>query len=645
MAKDLLHSISEGMSGFSKGQKLIARYIIENYDKAAFMTASKLGNTVGVSESTVVRFATEVGFEGYPQLQRALQELIRNRLTAVQRMEVTSEQMGEHDILSKVLTMDIEKIRRTLEEQSNEGFEAAADSIIAAKNIYILGIRSSAALAQFMSFYFNQIFPNVRLVTGSSASEMFEQIFRVGKDDVFIGISFPRYSKRTVKAIDYAKERGATVIAITDSAGSPLAAKCDHLLLARSDMASFVDSLVAPLSLINALIVAVGMRRQKVGRKLLITGKGRCNVTNNCDEDSFLKAVRRNPRFLYSAINRFSTADTMAFFEGLGVPLKTERGNRVFPVSDRAADIVDALHRYVKRSGAELREGEAKELLLDETGVRGVICKDGSEIYARRVAVATGGVSYPQTGSTGDGYRFAKQAGHTVVPAVPSLVPIVTREDYCREMMGLSLRNVTLTVRRAGKKKPVFSELGEMLFTHFGVSGPLVLSASSHMTGDLGEYSMEIDLKPGLTVQQLDARLLRDFEKFINKDFSNALDELLPRKLIPVAVRLSGIAPDTKVNQITREEREKLISVIKAFPVTPVRFRPVEEAIVTSGGVKVSEVDPHTMESRLVPGLYFIGEVLDLDAYTGGYNLQIAFSTARLAAQSMAEGEMTQWEG
>ena len=259
MAKDLLHSISEGMSGFSKGQKLIARYIIENYDKAAFMTASKLGNTVGVSESTVVRFATEVGFEGYPQLQRALQELIRNRLTAVQRMEVTSEQMGEHDILSKVLTMDIEKIRRTLEEQSNEGFEAAADSIIAAKNIYILGIRSSAALAQFMSFYFNQIFPNVRLVTGSSASEM----FRVGKDDVFIGISFPRYSKRTVKAIDYAKERGATVIAITDSAGSPLAAKCDHLLLARSDMASFVDSLVAPLSLINALIVAVGMRRQK----------------------------------------------------------------------------------------------------------------------------------------------------------------------------------------------------------------------------------------------------------------------------------------------------------------------------------------------------------------------------------------------
>ena len=263
MVADILTVIQSRMSKFSKGQKLIAKYILSAYDKAAFMTASKLGGVVQVSESTVVRFAVGLGYDGYPEMQKALQEMILNRLTSVQRMEVTSEQMGEHDILSKVLTMDIEKIRRTLEEQSNEGFEAAADSIIAAKNIYILGIRSSAALAQFMSFYFNQIFPNVRLVTGSSASEMFEQIFRVGKDDVFIGISFPRYSKRTVKAIDYAKERGATVIAITDSAGSPLAAKCDHLLLARSDMASFVDSLVAPLSLINALIVAVGMRRQK----------------------------------------------------------------------------------------------------------------------------------------------------------------------------------------------------------------------------------------------------------------------------------------------------------------------------------------------------------------------------------------------
>ena len=263
MKSNLIGAITERMPTLSKGQKRIARFILEHYDSAAFMTANKLGREVQVSESTVVRFASEVGYEGYPQLQKALQELIRNRLTTVQRMEVTSEQLGDSDILSKVLTMDIEKIRRTLEEQSNEGFEAAADSIIAARNIYILGIRSSAALAQFMNFYFNQIFPNVRLVTGSSASEMFEQIFRIGPGDVFIGISFPRYSKRTVKAIDFAKERGATVIAITDSAGSPLAAGCDHLLKARSDMASFVDSLVAPLSLINALIVAVGMRRQR----------------------------------------------------------------------------------------------------------------------------------------------------------------------------------------------------------------------------------------------------------------------------------------------------------------------------------------------------------------------------------------------
>lgn len=263
MNKDLLHLISEKMPEFSKGQKLIARYIIQNYDKAAFMTASRLGATVGVSESTVVRFATEVGFEGYPQLQRALQELIRNRLTTVQRMEVTSEQMGNTDILTRVLTMDIEKIRRTIEETSVESFKAAADSIVNAKYIYVLGIRSSAALAQFLTFYFNQIFPNVRLVTGFSTSEMFEQIFRIREGDVFIGISFPRYSKRTVKAINYAKEKGATVIAITDSSTSPLATNADHLLKARSDMASFVDSLVAPLSLINALIVEVGMRKQE----------------------------------------------------------------------------------------------------------------------------------------------------------------------------------------------------------------------------------------------------------------------------------------------------------------------------------------------------------------------------------------------
>lgn len=263
MNKDLLTQIADRMPEFSKGQKLIGKYIINHYDKAAFMTASKLGVTVGVSESTVVRFASEVGFEGYPQLQRALQELIRNRLTSVQRMEVTNEQIGENDVLTKVLTLDMEKLRRTLEESSREDFAGAVNAVIGARNIYILGIRSSSALAAFLHFYFNQIFENVRLVNTTSASEMFEQIFRIGKDDVFIGISFPRYSKRTIKAMDFAKESGATVISITDSVTSPLAEKSDHLLLARSDMASFVDSLVAPLSLVNALIVAVGRRRNE----------------------------------------------------------------------------------------------------------------------------------------------------------------------------------------------------------------------------------------------------------------------------------------------------------------------------------------------------------------------------------------------
>ena len=262
MSRDLIHSITQQMPGFSKGQKLIAQYILAHYDKAAFMTAAKLGMTVGVSESTVVRFASELGFEGYPQLQRALQELIRNRLTSVQRMEVTSDQLGEGNILHKVLNLDIEKIRRTMEKASVEDFEQAVDTIVNAKNIYILGVRSASALSGFMSFYFNQIFESVRLVNTTSTSEMFEQIMRIKEGDVFIGITFPRYSKRTVNAANFAKQNGAKVIAITDSNISPIAETADHLLLARSDMASFVDSLVAPLSVINALIVAVGIRKK-----------------------------------------------------------------------------------------------------------------------------------------------------------------------------------------------------------------------------------------------------------------------------------------------------------------------------------------------------------------------------------------------
>ena len=382
--------------------------------------------------------------------------------------------------------------------------------------------------------------------------------------------------------------------------------------------------------------VAVLEKNGRPARKVRITGKGRCNVTNNCDNNDFIRAVRGNGRFLYSAIAAFSTADTMAFFEGLGVPLKTERGNRVFPVSDQATDIVDALVGFAKDGGAKIFTGQAaKEVLAENGQVTGVLLESGEVIPCTRAVIATGGKSYPLTGSTGDGYRMAQQLGHTIAPIKPSLIPIVAKEGYCAAMMGLSLRNVTLKVLDSGKKKPVFEELGEMLFTHFGVSGPLVLSASSHMTGDLSRYRMEIDLKPGLTAQQLDARLLRDFEENRNRDFANSLDALLPRKMIPVVVELSGIPAGEKVHQITREQRQGLCILIKAFPVTPKAFRPIEEAIVTSGGIKVGEINPKTMESKLVEGLFFAGEVIDVDGYTGGYNLQIAFSTGYLAAQNL----------
>lgn len=381
--------------------------------------------------------------------------------------------------------------------------------------------------------------------------------------------------------------------------------------------------------------VTVLERGTRPARKLLITGKGRCNVTNNCSPEDFLRNVRTNPRFLYGAASAFSPADAMAFFESLGVPLKTERGGRVFPVSDRAADVADALVRFAKASGARLEASARVTGILAEGGsVRGVRLEDGRELSADAVLVATGGCSYPATGSTGDGWRLAKALGHTVVPARASLVPVRAKETWCAELMGLSLKNVTLTLRDA-RGKAVFSELGEMLFTHFGVSGPLVLSASSYLTGDPGGFRMEIDLKPGLDDRQLDARLLRDFSAAKNRDFANALDQLLPKKLIPVAVRLSGIPPDRKVNAVTREERRAFAALLKALPVTPAGLLPVEAGVVTAGGVAVREIDPRTMESKLVKGLYFAGEVIDVDALTGGYNLQIAWSTALLAAKGV----------
>lgn len=367
-------------------------------------------------------------------------------------------------------------------------------------------------------------------------------------------------------------------------------------------------------------------KNDRPARKVMITGKGRCNVTNDCDNETFLKNIRSNPRFLYSAIAGFSTADTMEFFENLGVRLKTERGNRVFPVSDRAADIVDALSAFAKSAGARYQKGRVEKILSGAEGVEAVVLADGETIACTDVIVATGGESYPGTGSTGDGYRLARMLGHEVTRIRPSLIPIETEDSFCKEMQGLSLRNVTLTVTK-GKKK-IFSELGEMLFTHFGVSGPLVLSASSHMDDEImGEYVLHIDLKPGLSPEQLDARLLRDFEKYKNKDFLNALGDLLPRKMIPVMVRRSDIEGTSKVHQITRQQRRNLVELVKDFTIIPKAFRPINEAIVTAGGVSVKQVDPKTMESKLCRGLYFAGEVLDLDAYTGGFNLQIAFST------------------
>lgn len=371
----------------------------------------------------------------------------------------------------------------------------------------------------------------------------------------------------------------------------------------------------------------------KIGKKLFITGKGRCNVTNNCSNDELIRNIPRNPRFLYSAFSQYSTEDVMNFFEWAGVPLKTERGNRVFPVSDKSADIIAAFERELKAADVKIIPERVKSLIIEDGVCCGVKTESG-EYRSRSVLIATGGKSYPQTGSTGDGYTLAKSAGHTVTKLEPSLIPLVCNEKYCADMMGLSLKNVTLSLYDGEKK--IFSELGEMLFTHFGVSGPLVLSASSHIEKmQPDRYSLKIDLKPGLTHQQLDARLQRDFGENINRIFGNSLSKLLPAKLIPVAVRLSGIEGERRINQVTREERVRFGELLKAFPITVKGFRPIEEAIITSGGVDVKEINPKTMESKLVKSLYFAGEVIDVDGYTGGFNLQIAFSTAYCAAMNM----------
>ena len=375
-------------------------------------------------------------------------------------------------------------------------------------------------------------------------------------------------------------------------------------------------------------------KNERIGRKLRITGKGRCNLTNNCTNDELMNNIPVNPRFLYSAFSSFSPQDTMDFFESLGVPLKTERGRRVFPVSDNANDIADALENEMKKCGVKIIHETVRHILTDDNICTGVITSSGKEYNAESVLIATGGKSYPATGSTGDGYTLANELGHTVTNICPSLVPLVIKEKCCSEMMGLSLRNVCLSL--FDYDKCIFSEQGEMLFTHFGVSGPLVLSASSHIRDmKSGRYRISIDMKPALNEQQLDKRIQRDFIENQNRNFINAVRNLLPAKMIPVAVRLSGIPADKKANSITKEERHKFAEIIKNFTLNVENFRPVEEAIITNGGIPVREINPKTMESRLVSGLFFAGEVIDVDAYTGGFNLQIAFSTAYNAGINM----------
>ncbi len=389
----------------------------------------------------------------------------------------------------------------------------------------------------------------------------------------------------------------------------------------------------------NCADVLLLERNPKIGRKVLITGKGRCNVTHHTDEiDTLIQNIPGNGRFLYSAFSQFMPQDTVDFFEDYGVPLKVERGNRVFPQSDRAADIVDALSRYLADVGVAVQQARVTELLTENGAVKGVKTENGECIFADSVILATGGKSYPKTGSTGDGYALAQSVGHTVTPLLPSLSALRCREGFCSDCMGLSLRNTAITVRDTKTKKTIYEDFGEMLFTHFGVSGPMILSASAHMREMQAErYTIDVDLKPALSHEKLDARVLRDFSENLNKSIANTLGLLLPRAIIPAVLRLSGLRPSEKVNQITKEQRGRLVETVKALRLTVMDFHDIKEAIVTAGGVKTGEVNPKTMESKLCRGLYFAGELLDCDGYTGGFNLQIAFSTGRLAGVSAGE--------
>jgi len=374
-------------------------------------------------------------------------------------------------------------------------------------------------------------------------------------------------------------------------------------------------------------------KNEKLGKKLFITGKGRCNITNSAEREEFFSNITRNPKFFLGSFSRFSNQDLVDFFEDLGLRTKIERGNRVFPESNKSSDVIKALTKFLEKNSVTVKLNSAvKNILSEENKITGVLLEDGQSVECDSVILSTGGISYPQTGSTGDGYVFGKKQGHHIIEPTPSLVPLLTAGGTAQELQGLSLKNVGVTVKVDEKK--VFDDFGEMLFTHFGLTGPIILSSSFYVVPYLKKNKkivVSIDLKPALDEEALDKRLLRDFEKNANKQFKNAVDELFPGKLVPVMVKLSGINPEKQVNVITKEERKRLVKLIKNFDFTIIGTRPISEAIVTSGGIDVKEINPKTLESKLVKGLYFAGEVIDLDAFTGGFNLQIAFSTGRMA--------------
>ncbi len=406
----------------------------------------------------------------------------------------------------------------------------------------------------------------------------------------------------------------------------------DKIIIVGGGAAGMIAGIYAAENSKNVTIIE---KNKMLGRKLRITGKGRCNITNSADISDFFKNIPVNSKFLYSALYSYTNDDIISLLEGEGVKTKEERGGRIFPVSDNAHHVADALGRILKKRGVKIVQDEVTDILVKNECVEGVRTKKG-KIYDGKVILATGGMSYPLTGSDGKGHELSKKLGHTVTKLKGSLVPVVSEDKWVHTLAGLSLKNVNVTVKKGGKT--IFSDLGEMLFTHFGLSGPLILSASSHMRDvEKGEYKIYIDLKPALDEKKLDTRVLRDFEEELNRDLINGLDKLLPKALIPVVIQNSGLDGRKKINSITKEERQRLVSTIKGLCVIPTAFRPVKEAIITSGGVSVNEINPSTMESKLFKGLYFAGEIIDVDAYTGGYNLQIAWSTGYLAGVNASD--------